>query len=133
MLSHVLGGLPTSAQRALCGRAVQALGPGGCVLTCESVLRSDKRGPLDVVLWAVGEAARAHEGHLLTTVEQDLLLRAAGLAASSAWWVSDNSRAVLGVRTDAGAQPALEVPSGGDGLRRREGSAGGTPRPLGRR
>lgn len=109
VLSHVLQGRPEKRQRDLTARAAAALMPGGCVLSCESVLRSDQRGPLDTVLWAVGQFAVRREGHMLTTVEQDILLRAAGLAASAAWWVSDSTRAVLGVRPDAGVEPALRV------------------------
>ena len=109
VLSHVLQGRPEKRQRDLTARAAAALAPGGCLLSCESVLRSDQRGPLDTVLWAVGQFAVRREGHMLTTVEQDVLLRAAGLAASAAWWVSDSTRAVLGVRPDAGVEPALRV------------------------
>lgn len=109
VLSHVLQGRPETRQRDLTARAAAALTAGGCVLSCESVLRSDQRGPLDTVLWAVGQFAIRREGHMLTTVEQDVLLRAAGLAASAAWWVSDSTRAVLGVRPDAGVKPALRV------------------------
>ena len=109
VLSHVLQSRPEKRQRDLTRRAAAALTAGGCVLSCESVLRSDKRGPLDTILWAVGQAALRRDGHMLTTVEQDVLLRAAGLAASAAWWVSDSTRAVLGVRPDAGVDPALQV------------------------
>lgn len=109
VLSHVLQGRPEVRQRDLTGRAAAALRAGGCLLSCESVLRSDQKGPLDTVLWAVGQFALRREGHMLTTVEQDVLLRAAGLAASAAWWVSDSTRAVLGVRPDAGVEPALRV------------------------
>jgi SAM-dependent methyltransferase len=109
VLSHVLQGRPEARQRALTTRAAAALRPGGCLLSCESVLRSDQHGPLDTVLWAVGQFALRREGHMLTTVEQDVLLRAAGLAASAAWWVSDSTRAVVGVRPDAGVEPALRV------------------------
>lgn len=111
VLSHVLQGRPERRQRDLTWRAAGALTPGGCVLSCESVLRSDKRGPLDTILWAVGQSALRREGHILTTVDQDVLLRAAGLAASAEWWVSAATRAVLGVRTDAGVDPALHVTS----------------------
>ena len=107
VLSHILQSRPEQRQRDLTCRAAGALAPGGCVLSCESVLRSDKRGPLDTILWAVGQTSLRRDGHMLTTVEQDVLLRAAGLAASAAWWVSDSTRAVLGVRTDAGVEPAL--------------------------
>jgi hypothetical protein len=96
----------------LTARAAAALRPGGCLLSCESVLRSDQKGPLETVLWAVGEAAQRRAGHMLTTIEQDVLLRAAGLAASAAWWVSDSTRAVLGVRTDVGVKPALRMAAG---------------------
>jgi hypothetical protein len=109
VLSHVLQGRPEDHQRALTERAAAALNGGGCILSCESVLRSDQRGPLDTVLWAVGQFAERREGHMLTTVEQDVLLRAAGLAASAAWWVSDSTRAVLGVRPAVGVEPALRV------------------------
>ncbi|MBA2529560.1 MAG: methyltransferase domain-containing protein, partial [Euzebyales bacterium] len=109
VLSHVLQGLPARAQRRLTARAAAALAAGGCVLSCEAVLRYDAKGPLEVVLWAVGEAALDHHGAVLTTNDQDLLLRAAGLAACAAWWVSDSTRAVLGVSTDVGASPALQV------------------------
>ena len=109
VLSHVLQGRPKRRQRDLTCRAAAALAPGGCVLSSESVLRSDKRGPLDTILWAVGQAAIRREAHILTTVEQDILLRAAGLAASAAWWVSHGTRAVVGVRPDAGVEPALRL------------------------
>ena len=107
VLSHVLQTRPEQLQRKMVMRAAGALRPGGCLLSCESVLRSDKRGPLDTILWAVGQSALRPDGHMLTTVDQDVLLRAAGLAASAAWWVADGTRAVLGVRTDAGVTPAL--------------------------
>ena len=107
VLSHVLQGRPEMVQRELVMRAAAALEPGGCVLSCESVLRSDKRGPLDTILWAVGQSALRPDAHMLTTVDQDVLLRAAGLAASAAWWVSDGTRAVVGVRTEAAVTPAL--------------------------
>jgi hypothetical protein len=109
VLSHVLQGIGKDAQRTLVTRAAGALTPGGCLLSCEAVLRSDQRGPIDTVLWAVDQAALGRRGHMLTTVEQDVLLRAAGLAASAAWWVSDNTRAVLGVSTAAGVTPALQM------------------------
>lgn len=109
VLSHVLQGRPEMVQRDLVVRAAAAVAPGGCVLSCESVLRSDKRGPLDTILWAVGQSALRPDAHILTTVDQDVLLRAAGLAASAAWWVADGTRAVVGVRTEAGVTPALEV------------------------
>lgn len=112
VLSHVLQGRPERRQRDLTCRAAAALAPGGCVLSCESVLRSDKRGPLDTILWAVGQAALRRDGHVLTTVEQDVLLRAAGLAASASWWVSAATRVVLGVRTDAGVEPAVHADTG---------------------
>lgn len=109
VLSHVLQGRPQNRQRDLTARAAAALNPGGCVLSCESVLRSDKHGPLDTVLWALGQAALRRQGHMLTTVEQDMLLRAPGLAATAAWWVSDSTRALVGVRTAAGVEPAVRV------------------------
>ena len=109
VLSHVLQGGQQAQQRNLTARAAAALRPGGCLLSCESVLRSDQKGPLETVLWAVGEAAQRRAGHILTTIDQDVLLRAAGLAASAAWWVSDSTRAVLGVRTDVGVKPALRM------------------------
>lgn len=109
VLSHVLQGIGRDAQRTLVARAAGALTAGGCMLSCEAVLRSDQRGPIDTVLWAVDQAALGRRGHMLTTVEQDVLMRAAGLAASAAWWVSDNTRAVLGVRTAAGVMPALQM------------------------
>ena len=107
VLSHVLQTRPEKVQRTMVTRAASALAPGGCLLSCESVLRSDKRGPLDTILWAVGQSALRPDGHMLTTVDQDILLRAAGLAATAAWWVAEGTRAVLGVRTDAGVTPAL--------------------------
>ncbi|MGH3665843.1 MAG: methyltransferase, partial [Egibacteraceae bacterium] len=109
VLSHVLLGLPADLQRGLTCRVGHVLAPGGCVLSCESVLRFDAKGPMEVLLWAVGQAAMAHRGHVLTTNDQDLLLRAAGLAASAAWWVSDSTRAVLGVHPDVGVAPAVRV------------------------
>ena len=109
VLSHVLQGIAEEPQRELVRRAAAALTPGGCLLSCEAVLRSDARGPLDTVLWAVGQASLGRRGNMMTTVEQDVLLRATGLAASAAWWVSANTRAVVGVRTDAGVTPALRI------------------------
>jgi hypothetical protein len=109
VLSHVLQGMGQQPQRDLVCRAAAALSPGGCLLSCEAVLRSDKRGPMDTVLWAIGQASLGHRGHILTTVEHDILVRAAGLAASAAWWVSDSTRAVLGVNTAAAVTPALAV------------------------
>ena len=108
VLSHVLQGRPEMVQRGLVMRAAAAVAPGGCVLSCESVLRSDKRGPLDTILWAVGQSALRPDAHILTTMDQDVLLRAAGLAASAQWWVADGTRAVMGVRTEAGVTPALQ-------------------------
>ena len=112
VLSHMLQGSSEKTQRDLTARAAVALNPGGCVLSVEAVLRSDQRGPLDTVLWAVGQASLGRTGHMLTTLDQDILLRASGLAACGAWWVSDSTRAVLGVRPDAGATPALYIKSG---------------------
>jgi len=109
VLSHVLQGIAEDPQRELVTRAAAALAPGGCLLSFESVLRSDERGPIDTILWAVEQAAQGLHGRLITSVEQDILIRAAGLAASAAWWVSDASRAVLGVRTAAGVTPALHA------------------------
>lgn len=108
VLSHVLQGRPEMVQRDLVSRAAAALAPGGCVLSCETVLRSDKRGPLDTILWAVGQSALRPDASILTTMDQDVLLRAAGLAASAAWWVAEGTRAVVGVRTEAAVTPALE-------------------------
>jgi hypothetical protein len=105
----VLQGRPQQRQRDLTCRAAAAVTPGGGVASCESVLRSDKRGPLDTILWAVGQFSLRRNAHMLTTVDQDMLLRAAGLAASAAWWVSDGTRAVLGVRTEAGVEPAVHA------------------------
>ncbi len=53
------------------------------------------------------EVAADQPGPPLTAVEQDLLLRAAGLAASAAWEPAAGTRAVLGVHPDAGIEPAL--------------------------
>ncbi len=85
VLSHVLQGRPTDVQR------------------------TDSRGPLDTILWAVGQSALRRAGHMLTTVDQDMLVRATGLAASASFWVSDSARAVIGVNTAVGVKPALDV------------------------
>src|SRR5690606_20036082 len=103
VLNHVLQGLPTSDQRRLVCRAGRALTPGGCIVSTELALSVDGGGPLEVVLWALGQAARGSLGGVLTEREQETLLRAAGLAAVGAWQVLDTSHAVLGVRPDAGA------------------------------
>lgn len=112
VLNHVLQGLPTSDQRRLVCRAGRALTPGGCIVSTELALSVDGGGPLEVVLWALGQAARGSLGGVLTEREQETLLRAAGLAAVGAWQVLDTSHAVLGVRPDAGAVAALGLRSG---------------------
>ena len=109
VLANVLDEITPQAQRTLTAALARSLAPGGCLVSSETVLRSDEQGPLDVVLWAVGQASQHHDGHLLTTTEQNVLLRAAGLAASAEWAVGPHTRAVLGVRTAAGVEPALRV------------------------
>ena len=81
-------------------------------MSTELSLSVDGGGPLEVVLWALGQAARGSLGDVLTEREQETLLRAAGLAAVGAWQVLDTSHAVLGVRPDAGAVAALGLRSG---------------------
>lgn len=107
IMSHVLQGLCEEDQRDLVLRAVKTLAPGGCLISSEFVLRYDERGPLDVLLWSVGQAAGQTGGNLLTSIEQDTLLRGSGLAAAGEWWVADSTRAVMGVKTAAGVSPAL--------------------------
>lgn len=107
VLSHVLQGLTQDQQRQVALRSAKALAPGGCLLSSEFVLLYDQRGPLDVLLWSVGEAAGQGCGNILTSIDQDTLLRGAGLAAAGEWWIADSTRAVMGVNTAAGVSPAL--------------------------
>lgn len=115
ILSHVLQGLCEEDQRDVALRSAKSLGPGGCLVSSEFVLRYDERGPLDVLLWSVGEAAGLGCGNLLTSIEQDTLLRGAGLAAAGEWWIADSTRAVMGVNTAAGVTPALRPRAGRGG------------------
>ena len=124
VLSHVLQGRPEERQRDLtCPRRRRADAPAAA---CCRVSRCCGRTSGARWTRSCGRSVRRRcgaDGHMLTTVDQDVLLRAGGLAASAAWWVSDSTRAVLGVRTDAGVKPALRMASN-DACRRRAGSAG---------
>jgi hypothetical protein len=75
----------------------------------EYVLRWDDRDSLDVLLWTVERTSANWQGDALHEREQDLLLRGSGLAAVASWWVTESTRAVLGVRTAAGVEPALRM------------------------
>ena len=109
ILSHVLQSLPEHRRRELSAQVARLLAPGGCVLSSEFVLRWDDRDSLNVLLWAVGRTAANWRTEPLRATEQDLLLRGSGLAAVGSWWVTQSTRAVLGVRTAAGIDPALRL------------------------
>jgi SAM-dependent methyltransferase len=109
ILSHVLQSLPQHRRRELSAQVARLLAPGGCVLSSEFVLRWDDRDSLNVLLWAVGRTAANWRADPLRATEQDLLLRGSGLAAVGSWWVTQSTRAVLGVRTAAGVEPALRL------------------------
>lgn len=109
ILSHVLQSLPQHRRRELSAQVARLLAPGGCVLSSEFVLRWDDRDSLNVLLWAVGRTAANWQIEPLRATEQDMLLRGGGLAAVASWWVTQSTRAVLGVRTAANVHPALRV------------------------
>lgn len=109
VLSHVLQSLSQQRRRELVTQATHILSPGGCLLSNEYALRWNDRDSLDVLLWAVGRTSANWQGEPLRAAEQDMLLRGGGLAAVESWWVTENSRAVLGVNTAAGIKPALRV------------------------
>ncbi|HSK89709.1 MAG TPA: class I SAM-dependent methyltransferase [Euzebyales bacterium] len=109
VLSHVLQSLSEQRRRELVAQATRVLAPGGCLLSNEFALRWNDRDSLDVLLWAVGRTSEMWAGEPLRAAEQDMLLRGGGLAAVDAWWVTESTRAVLGVKTAAGMEPALRV------------------------
>jgi SAM-dependent methyltransferase len=109
VVSHVLQSLSAQRRRELAAQVSRVLAPGGCLLSSEFVLRWNDRDSLDVLLWAVGRTSANWQGEPLQATEQDMLVRGSGLAAVNAWWVTDSTRAVLGVKTAAGIAPALRV------------------------
>jgi hypothetical protein len=109
IISHVLQSLSARRRRELAVQVSHVLAPGGCLLSSEYVLRWNDRDSLDVLLWAVGRTSANWQGEPLQAAEQDMLLRGSGLAAVDAWWVTETTRAVLGVKTAAGITPALRV------------------------
>lgn len=109
VLSHVLQSLPIGRRRDLSTQIAHVLAPGGCLLSSEFVLRWDDRDSLDVLLWTVARTSANWQGEPLRANEQDMLLRGNGLAAVASWWVTQSTRAVLGVRPAAGVEPALLV------------------------
>jgi SAM-dependent methyltransferase len=115
VLSHVLQSLSAQRRRELAAQVTRVLAPGGCLLSSEYVLRWNDRDSLDVLLWAVGRTSANWQGEPLQAAEQDMLLRSSGLAAVDAWWVTETTRAVLGVKTAAGIKPALRVLAPPDG------------------
>ncbi len=109
VLSHVLQSVSRERRRELSAQVARVLAPGGCLLSSEYVLRWNDRDSLDVLLWAVARTAANWQGDALRESEQDMLLRGNGLAAVASWWVTQSTRAVLGVKPAAGVEPALEV------------------------
>jgi SAM-dependent methyltransferase len=109
VVSHVLQSLSARRRRELATQVTRVLAPGGCVVSSEYVLRWNDRDSLDVLLWAVGRTSANWQGDPLQAAEQDMLLRGSGLAAVDAWWVTETTRAVLGVQTAAGIKPALRM------------------------
>ena len=109
VVSHVLQSLDEQRRRELAVQAARLLASGGCLLSVEYVLRWDDRDSLDVLLWTVERTSANWQGDALHEREQDLLLRGSGLAAVASWWVTESTRAVLGVRTAAGVEPALRM------------------------
>ena len=109
ILSHVLQSLTDQRRRELSTQVARVLAPGGCLLSSEFVLRWDDRDSLDVLLWSVARTSANWQGDALRATQQDLLLRGNGLAAVASWWVTQSTRAVLGVKPGAGIQPALRV------------------------
>lgn len=111
VLSHVLQSLADQRRRELSAQVARVLTPGGCLLSSEFVLRWDDRDSLDVLLWTVARTWSNWQGDALRATQQDLLLRGSGLAAVASWWVTQSTRAVLGVKPGAGIEPALRVRS----------------------
>jgi SAM-dependent methyltransferase len=109
VLSHVLQSLSQQRRRELMAQVTHVLAPGGCLLSNEYVLRWNDQDSLDVLLWAVGRTSANWHGQTLRAADQDMLLRGGGLAAVGAWWVTESTRAVLGVKTAAGIEPALRT------------------------
>ena len=109
VLSHVLQSLTDQRRRELSTQVARVLAPGGCLLSSEFVLRWDDRDSLDVLLWSVARTSENWQGDALRATQQDLLLRGNGLAAVASWWVTQSTRAVLGVKPGAGVEPALRV------------------------
>jgi SAM-dependent methyltransferase len=109
ILSHVLQSLTDQRRRELSTQVARVLAPGGCLLSSEFVLRWDDRDSLDVLLWSVARTSENWQGDALRATQQDLLLRGNGLAAVASWWVTQSTRAVLGVKPGAGVEPALRV------------------------
>jgi SAM-dependent methyltransferase len=109
ILSHVLQSLTDQRRRELSMQVARVLAPGGCLLSSEFVLRWNDRDSLDVLLWAVARMSSNWQGDALRATQQDLLLRGNGLAAVASWWVTQSTRAVLGVKPGAGVEPALRV------------------------
>lgn len=109
ILSHVLQSLTEPRRRELSTQVARVLAPGGCLVSSEFVLRWDDRDSLDVLLWSVARTSANWQGDALRATQQDLLLRGNGLAAVASWWVTQSTRAVLGVKPGAGIEPALRV------------------------
>lgn len=107
--SHVLQSLSRSRRRELSAQVAHVLRPGGCLLSSEFVLRRNDRDSVDVLLWAVARSSANWQGDALDASEQDMLVRGGGLAAVASWWVTQSTRAVLGVKPAAGVEPALRV------------------------
>lgn len=118
VLSHVLQSLSEARRRELSAQIARVLLPGGCLLSSEFVLRWNDRDSLDVLLWTVARTSANWQGDPLRAIEQDMLLRSSGLAAVASWWVTQSTRAVLGVKPAAGVDPALRIrPPAGDRAR----------------
>lgn len=109
VVSHVLQSLTEARRRELSAQIARVLAPGGCLLSSEFVLRWNDRDSLDVLLWTVARTSANWQGDPLRATEQDMLLRGSGLAAVASWWVTQSTRAVLGVKPAAGVEPALRV------------------------
>jgi SAM-dependent methyltransferase len=109
VLSHVLQSLSEQRRRELSLQIAHVLKPGGCLLSSEFVLRWNDRDSLDVLLWAVARSSANWQGDVLRASEQDMLVRGSGMAAVASWWVTQSTRAVLGVKPAAGVEPALRL------------------------
>ncbi|CAN5765879.1 hypothetical protein BH23ACT10_BH23ACT10_15400 [soil metagenome] len=117
VVSYVLQSLSKQRRRELSLQVAHVLKPGGCLLSSEFVLRWNDRDSLDVLLWAVTRSSANWQGDALRASEQDMLVRGTGLAAVASWWVTQSTRAVLGVIPAAGVEPALEIVSDAAGYR----------------